>query len=117
LHWVIEALASFDGADHHRAKSNGAKREPGKRLARREDTDKSLLETMETDPSGSIGAWATAIGRSRTSAVSALHRLRDAGLAESVKGKWHRVEPLREPPPRWVEPISAARERRAHAHA
>ena len=69
---------------------------------------------MRETPEGPIGDWAEAIGKSRSSVVTALHRLRDAGLADSVEGKWTLVE---EPAPRvaapkWVAPLSAA----AHAH-
>jgi hypothetical protein len=50
-----------------------------------------------------------------------LHRLRDAGLAESVEGKWKLVAPEapRETAAKWIEPLSATagRERRAHASA
>jgi hypothetical protein len=46
-----------------------------------------------------------------------LHRLRDVGLAESAEGKRRLAEEQlpREPPARWTEPLSAAREQRAHA--
>ena len=58
-------------------------------------------------PGGSIGDWAAAIGKSRSSTVSALHRLRDAGLVESVGGKWRLIEEPapREPAPKWVAPV------------
>ena len=76
---------------------------------------------MRRNPDGSIGDWVTVVGKSRTSVCSALGRLRDAGLAESVEGKWRLVEPeaLREPAPRWTAPLSAAvdRDSRAHVHA
>jgi hypothetical protein len=82
---------------------------------RREPVDGHLVETMEADPAGSIGDWAAAIGKSKTTVVTALKRLADAGRAESIDRRWRLVEKApREPPPRWVEPVSA---RRAHAHA
>ena len=69
---------------------------------------------MRDAPQATIRDWAEAIGKARSSVVTALHRLRDAGLADSVEGKWTLVE---EPAPRvaaakWVAPLSAA----AHAH-
>ena len=69
---------------------------------------------MRDSPEGPIGAWAATVGKCRSSAVAALHRLRGAGLADSVEGKWRLTEePVpREPPPKWVAPLSAA----AHAH-
>ena len=39
-------------------------------------------------PEAMIGDWAEAIGKSRSSTLSALKRLRDADLAESIEGKW-----------------------------
>jgi hypothetical protein len=70
---------------------------------------------------GVINDWATVVGKSRTSVVAALHRVRDAGLAESVEGKWRLTEEPapREPAPRWTAPLSAApgRDSRAHVHA
>jgi hypothetical protein len=79
------------------------------RLAKREADDEALVEAMKAHPAGSINDWARAINKSRTSCVSALHRLRDAGLAESDGGRWALVEPEapREPVPRWIEPLSA----------
>jgi len=58
------------------------------RIARkaRDRDDENLLQAMRGSPEGSIGDWATAVGKWRTSVVTALHRLRDAGLAESVEG-------------------------------
>jgi hypothetical protein len=67
---------------------------------------------MKANPSANIAAPATAIGKSRTSTVSALHRLRDAGLAESLSRIWTLTEP---PPPketpRWTAPVSEQRRR------
>jgi hypothetical protein len=67
---------------------------------------------MKANPGASIGALAEAIGKSRTSTVNALRRLRDAGLAESLNGVWTLTEPT--PPketPRWTAPVSAQRRR------
>ena len=88
-----------------------------RRREARDRDDQALLEAMRDSPEGSIGDWAAAIGKGRSSTVSALKRLRDAGLAESVQGKWRLNEPdaPREPPPKWVAPLSAVREHRAHA--
>jgi hypothetical protein len=97
-----------------RLKSNGVRKShnDGSRLAKRDSDDLALLAALRANPEGSIGDWATAVGKSRTSIVSALHRLRDAGLAQSVEGKWKLTEAPapREPPVRWVKPPSAVRE-------
>ena len=73
---------------------------------------------MRASPGAVINESAAAIGKSRSSTVSALHRLRDADQAESVGGKWRLVEPeaLREPAPRWTAPLSAAAGRDSRAH-
>jgi hypothetical protein len=75
---------------------------------------------MRANPNASIGALAEAIGKSRTSTVSALHRLRDADRAESLGGVWSLVEPTApKETARWIEPVAASRrareEERAHA--
>jgi hypothetical protein len=44
-----------------------------------------LAEAMKANPDAQIATLAAEIGKSRTSTVTALHRLRDAGLAESLK--------------------------------
>ena len=61
-----------------------------RRREARDRDDQALLVAMRDSPEGSIGDWAAAIGKGRSSTVSALKRLRDAGLAESVQGKWRR---------------------------
>jgi hypothetical protein len=74
--------------------------------------DERLAAAMKANPGASIGALATAIGKSRTSTVTALHRLRDAELAKSLNGAWTLTEPT--PPketPRWTAPVSAQRRR------
>ena len=63
------------------------------RLARRDRDDENLLQAMRDSPDGPINDWAAAIGKSRSSTVTALHRLRDADLAESVEGKWRLTAP------------------------
>jgi hypothetical protein len=90
--------------------SNGGDR----RLAKRGAGDEKLLEAMRVSPGASIGDLAAAIGKSRTSTVSSLHRLRDVGLTESSNGKWRLTEEPapKEPPPRWTKPLSGAE--RAH---
>ena len=102
----------------HPRKANGVvRRARTPRLAKREADDQALLAALRSTPEGSINDWATTIGKSRTSCVSALHRLRDAGLAESREGKWRLTEEPapREPPAKWIELLSASQ--RAHAHA
>ena len=65
---------------------------------------------MRANPGASIGKLADAIGKSRTSTVSALHRLRDADLAESLGRVWSLVEPTApKETPRWTAPVSAQR--------
>jgi hypothetical protein len=95
-------------------------RKRGPRRGEREQDDEKLVAAMKANPGGSIGALAEAIGKSRTSTVNALHRLRDAGHAESLDGVWTLTEP---PAPketkRWIEPVGASRrareEEREHA--
>ena len=72
---------------------------------------------MRRNTEASIGDLSTAVDKSRTSIVSALHRLRNAGLAESIEGKWKLTEELapRAPPAKWTAPLSASQ--RAHASA
>jgi DNA-binding transcriptional ArsR family regulator len=100
-----------------RAKANGAHRKDEARLSRRDVDDERLLDAMRRNTEATIGELATAVGKSRTSIVSGLHRLRDAGLTEPANGKWKLTEePLpREPPAKWTAPLSASQ--RAHARA
>ena len=107
----------------HRRKHNGAGRPAKAKRSRadlayhqrrreaRDRDDQALLLAMRDSPEGSISDWTAAIGKSRTSTISALERLRDADLAESVQGKWRLVEP---PPPKWVGPVRVTD--RAHQH-
>lgn len=92
-----------------------------RRRSQRDADDEALINAMRSNSEGSIADWATTIGKSRTSCVSGLHRLRAAGLAESVEGKWKLVGPEapRETAAKWIEALSATagRERRAHASA
>jgi hypothetical protein len=96
------------------------KRSNGRGREAPDQCDERLIAAMKVNPNATIGALAEAIGKSRTSTVSALHRLRDADLAESLNGVWSLVEP---PTPketaRWIEPVAASRrareEERAHA--
>jgi hypothetical protein len=86
----------------------------GNRRAREvpDQCDERLVQAMKTNPGANIAALATAIGKSRTSTVSALHRLREAGLAESVGRVWSLVEPTEpKPTPKWVAPLGAQRRR------
>jgi hypothetical protein len=94
-------------------KSNGHKRHG---RSSPDETDKTLLEAMEADPSSNIGELAAAIGKSKTTVVTALNRSRDAGRAESIDRRWRLVEEApRTPPTPWVEAVSGRT--RAHAHA
>ena len=73
---------------------------------------------MRDSPGGSIGDWVATIGKGRSSTVSALGRLRDAGLAESVEGKWRLTELEAPPPketPKWTSPVRGS-DRAAHPH-
>jgi hypothetical protein len=126
LQWVARMVGDVELSPRPRppkAKANGARRKPAgaylkRRRARRDHDDEALLEAMRTSPGATIGALAEAIGKSRSSAVTALHRLRDAGLASNEGGIWALVEEPapREPAPKWVAPPSAAAGR-AHAHS
>jgi hypothetical protein len=92
----------------------------GRRRGEGDRNDERLVAAMKANPNATIGALAEAIGKSRTSTVTALHRLRDADRAESLDRVWSLVEP---PTPketaRWIEPVAASRrareEERAHA--
>jgi hypothetical protein len=75
-------------------RGNGGARKDDRRLSRREHDDQALVEAMRDAPTASIGELVEAIGKSRTSTVSALHRLRVAGRAESIEGRWRLTEPL-----------------------
>ena len=102
----------------HPRKPRNAAYHARRREARDRD-DQALLEAMRANPDATISVWAETIGRSRSSTVSALNRMRNAGLAESVEGKWKLTEESapHEPAPQWIAPLSstASRERRAHA--
>ena len=101
------------GKSPRRAKSNGVHREPhgngaDPRRAKRDADDAALVEAMRVDPAGPLGAWSVAIGKSRTSVVSALHRLKDAGLVANEDRVWRLVvdgPPPRDPSPKWVAPL------------
>ena len=116
-----------------RQKPNGAARKPNghrkprngvgdrylsRRREARDRDDDALVEAMRRNTEATIGDLATAVGKSRTSIVSALHRLRNVDLAESSGGKWKLVEKLapREPPAKWIAPLSATAGR-VHASA
>jgi hypothetical protein len=121
LHWVARAVQPVAPEPRRRRKrkADGVHKLADAYLVRRrrkrDRDDEALVEQMRTNPDGSIGDWATVVGKSRTSIVSALHRLRDAGMAESAEGRWRLTE-ARAPPARWVEPVTAAA-RREHATA
>ena len=94
-----------------KAKRSGADAYHQRQRKARDRDDQSLLEAMRSAPDALIGEWAEAIGKSRSSVLSALKRLRDAGLAESVGGKWKLAEEL---PPREPTQRSAARRHEGH---
>jgi hypothetical protein len=89
-----------------------------RRSGERDRNDERLVEAMKASPGATIGALAEAIGKSRTSTVTALHRLRDADRAESLGRVWSLVEP---PAPketaRWIEPVAASRRAREEERA
>ena len=64
-----------------------------RRRAARDADDQALLQIMRDSPGASIADWAEAIGKGRSSVVSALKRPRAAGLAESFEGKWRLSAP------------------------
>ena len=88
-----------------------------RRRTARDADDQALLQIMRDSPGASIADWAEAIGKSRSSTVSALRRLSDAGLAESVEGRWRLTEPEtpKDPPPKWTSPVRGT-DRAAHPH-
>jgi hypothetical protein len=98
-------------------KSKGTAAHLALRREARDRDDENLRQAMRGSPASSIGDWAETIGKSRTSTVAALHRLRDAGLATNADKVWALVEPgaPREPPPKWVAPLSAL-SAASHAH-
>jgi hypothetical protein len=122
LHWVARTISAPKPRRAARGrKANGghkpASADPylDRRRAQRDRDDEALLAAIKDAPGATISDWAEAIGKSRTSTVTALGRLRDAGLAESVEGKWQAKAPRAS---RWVAPVSAAaREHGAHASA
>jgi hypothetical protein len=75
--------------------------------AQRDADDERLIEAMRQAPGASIRALAGATGKGRSTTVEALHRLRDAGLAESNDGTWAlaATQPSSSAP-RWI--LSAA---------
>ena len=79
------------------SKSNATAAHLASRRKARDRDDENLRQAMRDSPQAPIGDWAMAIGKSRSSVVAALHRLRDAGLVESIEGKWRLTE---EPAPR-----------------
>ena len=103
----------------HPSKVNGrvARGSADSRLAKRDAADHALVEVMKANPDDPLGAWAQAIDRSRSATVSALKRLKAAGLAESVERRWRLVEepPPKEPPPKWVKPVRGA-DKAEYAH-
>jgi hypothetical protein len=137
LSWIAETLApppaelrppsKSNGAAHPPAKPNGAahhsvKSKPkaaggylDRRVAQRDLDDEALLEAMRTSPDGVIPDWAESVGKSKSSIVTALHRLQAAGLVENVDRRWSVVAEEPKPPPeKWTAPLSATAHARVH---
>jgi hypothetical protein len=122
LDWFSRTVAP-EPQPQAKPKANGAARrgrKPGvsdayleRRRPRRDADDSALLAAMKASPGATIGDWSEAIHKSRTSTIAGLKRLRDRNLASNEDGVWALVEP-REPPAKWVAPVSATR---AHVHA
>jgi hypothetical protein len=88
------------------------KRSNGRARQAPDQCDERLIAAMRANPGASIGKLAHAIGKSRTSTISALRRLRDADLAESQDRVWSLTEPpAPKETPRWTGPVSAQRRR------
>ena len=134
LQWVAKTIAlsaaDLEPQPKPRLKSNGRLPRGGKtpkrtkangadsRCAKRDADDAALVEAMRVDPAGPLGAWSVAIGKSRTSVVSALHRLKDAGLVANADRTWALVDAPRESTPPWVSPLRGkARAAVAHLNA
>jgi hypothetical protein len=90
-----------------------ARARPKRRVREAPDQcDERLAKAMKANPGANIASLAEAIGKSRTSTVTALRRLRDAGLAESLDRVWTLTEPpAPKETPRWTAPVSAQRRR------
>jgi hypothetical protein len=128
---ILDFAAGVAGAAHkvavpdapkpQRAGRGRPKRGNGHVRETPDQCDERLIAAMRANPCASIGKLANAIGKSRTTTVTALHRLRDADLAQSLDRVWSLVEPTEpKPTPKWVDPVSAQRRRveaeeRAHA--
>jgi hypothetical protein len=118
---IVSFAARVAGAPHRpkvdaskpqRAARGRPKRGNGHVREAPDQCDERLIAVMKANPGASIGALATAIGKSRISTVTALHRLRDAGLAESLDRVWTLTEPTApKETPRWTAPVSAQRRR------
>jgi hypothetical protein len=111
---VLDAPEPHKAAAKPRRPSTRSFKSPtGRRRGERERDDERLIAAMKANPNATTGALAEAIGKSRTSTVTALHRLRDAGLAESPDGVWALTEPSApKETPRWTAPVSAQGGRR-----
>jgi hypothetical protein len=111
----IEPRPKPKAAARRARKANGHRKPRGgdSRLPARDEADKRLLEAMRKNPDGVINDWVVVVGKSRTSVVAGLYRLRAAGLAKSDEGKWALTEdpPPREPPAKWISPVSARAQR------
>jgi hypothetical protein len=119
-----------DRPPHRRAKARKPKANGGRkpadpyherRRAQRDGADENLLEAMRASPGATINDLAAAIGKSRTSTVTGLHRLRDAGLVTNAGRNWALAlveqDAPHEPVEKWVAPLSAKGRAHAVAHA
>jgi hypothetical protein len=72
-------------------------------------TDQALLAVMRANPGASLADLIRLGRRPRTSTVSSLKRLEEAGLVEHpTKGAYRAVDRVPQPKPAWVEPLSGA---------
>jgi CRP-like cAMP-binding protein len=93
-----------------RNRLNGTASYSERRRSDRDAADASLVDAMRDAPGASIVDLAAAIGRSRSSIVSALGRLKSAGLVANEGRVWALLE---EPAPkvsspRWAKALSGA---------
>jgi hypothetical protein len=117
----VRSKSKLNGSRGHR-KAKPARRARGldgylsRRRAQRDRDDEALLEAMRTAPQAAIKDWSDAIGKSKSSTVSALKRLRDADQVKNAGGRWGLVEQdaPREPAPRWVDKVRGTDRPREH---
>jgi DNA-binding transcriptional ArsR family regulator len=136
LQWVAETIAPPPAEPVHYGKTNGSasaakakvKVKPKSKgsttydhlerlRAKRDSDDLALLEAMRTSPRAAVPDLARAIQKSKSSVMTALHRLEEAGMVAHEDHAWMLIGDEPKPPPeKWVSSLSAATAR-AHAHA